>query len=230
MKDYTKLLELIEDIKRIGAECSENERQFVYKMIDDVLKSALNGSKEKAVASAAQENVGAAGQRRGRPKKSAGAATAQKAKGKRGRKRKLSVEPSAPDLVISGKPSIDNIRGFLETTGLSEYAVRTLFGIGEENVMKLYKSLGTDKKSQAQMNITLLSCLAGAIVSGRFIADLKQVREECRAFNVYDNNFPNNVKRHAEHVQFISKNVVELTEAGRGQLAQLVRTLTQQGA
>ncbi len=227
MKDYTKLLALIDDIKRIGAECTENERQFVYKMIEDVLKSTLNGSKEKAEGSTSQETstvkVG-----RGRPRK--GESEIEVQKSKRGRKKKL-AEPEVADFVISGKPSMDNIRGFLETTALSEYAVRSLFGIGEENVVKLYKTLGTDKKTKAQMNVVLLNCLAGAIISGRFVADLKQVREECRAFNVYDNNFTNNVKRHSEQVQFVSKNIVELTEAGRNELAQLVRDLTtEQGA
>ncbi|PIO47897.1 MAG: hypothetical protein CMR00_07850 [[Chlorobium] sp. 445] len=223
MKDYTKLLALIDDIKRISAECTENERQFVYKMIEDVLKSTLNGSKEKAEGSTGQETspvkIG-----RGRPRK--GESEIEVQKSKRGRKKKLLAESEVADFVISGKPNMDNIRGFLETTALSEYAVRSLFGIGEENVVKLYKTLGTDKKTKAQMNVVLLNCLAGAIISGRFVADLKQVREECRDFNVYDNNFTNNVKRHSEQVQFVSKNIVELTEAGRNELAQLVRVLT----
>jgi len=68
MKDYTKLLTLIEDIKRIGAECTDNEREFVYKMIGDVLKSALNGEKASmSVASSSGSEVMV--RRRGRPKK-----------------------------------------------------------------------------------------------------------------------------------------------------------------
>ncbi len=229
MKDYTKLLTLIEDIKRIGAECTDNEREFVYKMIADVLKSTLNG--ERAVASVEQSSESEVMvRRRGRPKKNESVAEPPKVKSKRGRKKKSSADDSALVSQLAGKPNMENIRSFLETTGLPEAAIHSLFAIGEERVERRYTSLGTDKKAQAQVNAVMLSCLANAIVCGRFIADLRQVREDCRALEAYDNNFTNNIKRHDAQIQFLSGDFVELTEAGKNELAQLVRTLSQTGA
>ncbi len=230
MKDYTKLLTLIEDIKRIGAECTDNEREFVYKMIGDVLKSTLNGEKEAPTLAGVSE---VAEKRRGRPKKSESAAEPPKVKGKRGRKKKSSVssvEDSALSNLLVGKPNLENIRSFLETTGLPESAIHSLFSISEEKVERRYTSLGTDKRAQAQVNAVMLSSLASAMISGGFIADLRKVREDCRTLNVYDSNFTNNVKRHSEQVQFLTGDFVELTEAGKNELAQLVRTLSQPGA
>jgi len=231
MKDYTKLLTLI-DIKRIGAECTDNEREFVYKMIGDVLKSTLNG--EKAVASAEQSRESEVMvRRRGRPKKNESVAEPPKVKGKRGRKKKSaasSAEDSTLSNLLAGKPNLENIRSFLETTGLPESAIHNLFAISEEKVERRYTSLGTDKRAQAQVNAVMLSCLAGAMISGRFIADLRKVREDCRTLNTYDSNFTNNVKRHSEQVQFLTEDFVELTEAGKNELAQLVKTLSQPGA
>jgi len=229
MKDYTKLLTLIEDIKRIGAECTDNEREFVYKMIGDVLKSALNSEKASmSVASSSGSEVMV--RRRGRPKKNESVAEPPKVKGKRGRKKKSLAEDSTLASLLAGKPNMENIRGFLETTGLSESAIHSLFAISDEKVERRYTSLGTDKKAQAQVNAVMLSSLAGAIVCGRFIADLRQVREDCRALEAYDNNFTNNIKRHSEQVQFLTQDFVELTDAGKNELAQLVRTLSQTGA
>mgnify|MGYP001039840395 CR=1 FL=1 len=229
MKDYTKLLTLIEDIKRIGAECTDNEREFVYKMIADVLKNTLNG--ERAVVSVEQSSESEVMvRRRGRPKKNESVAEPPKVKSKRGRKKKSSADDSALVSLLAGKPNMENIRGFLETTGLPEAAIHSLFAVSEEKVERRYTSLGTDKKAQAQVNAVMLSCLANAIVSGRFIADLRQVREDCRALEAYDSNFTNNIKRHDAQIQFLSGDFVELTEAGKNELAQLVRTLSQTGA
>lgn len=225
--NYTKLLALIEEIKRISAECSESERPFVFKMIEEVLRNEMMNGGQGAVSEPA---MAVAAHRVGRPKKSeseAEEAAPKMRRKKRGRK-KGSVSAVANKIEITGKPSMENIRAFLEANALSEMSVRSLFAIGEESVVRLYKTVGEEKKAKAQLNAVLLNALAGAIVSGRFLSNLKQVRNDCKEMAIYDNNFTNNIKRHEDLLQFLSKNVVELTDAGKQQLAELLKAMTTQ--
>lgn len=225
--NYTKLLALIEEIKRISAECSESERPFVFKMIEEVLRNEMMNGGQGAVSEPAMV---LAVHRGGRPKKSESEveeAASKTRRKKRGRK-KGSVSAVANKIEITGKPSMENIRAFLEANALSEMSVRSLFAIGEESVVRLYNTVGEEKKAKAQLNAVLLNALAGAIVSGRFLSNLKQVRSDCKEMGLYDNNFTNNIKRHEDLLQFLSKNVVELTDAGKQQLAELLKEMTMQ--
>ncbi|MCS7013288.1 MAG: hypothetical protein RMI34_12240 [Chloroherpetonaceae bacterium] len=223
--NYTRLLALIEDIKRIGAECSESERPFVFKMIEDVLKSEMmNGIKEAAAKPEVMPAV-----RRGRPKKSEVEIAAPKIKRKkRGRRKGSSAAVAGRKVEITGKPSIENVRAFLESAALTDVSVRSLFAIGEESVMRLYNNVGEEKKAKAQLNAVLLNCLAGALISGRFLGNLKQVRSDCKEMGIYDNNFTNNIKRHPELFRFLEKNVVELTDAGKQELVELIKMMNAQ--
>ncbi len=241
MRDYSKILPHLDGIKKIADKFDGQDREVVLKMLfEDAMTggATLRSTAGSAVANGELEMptqkrrgrppgrkkntdvvLKTAG-RRGRPPKAQATAFGRPKTGRRGRPPKAESIPT-----VKAAPSLNNVSDFLTRNGIAENTVLKLFAIGEESVMPVYESLGTDKKSQAQVRVMLLSCFAGAIATGQFIADLKAVREECKRFGVYDNNFPGNLSRQEETIKRVSKSQVELTAAGQDELANLLKSL-----
>ncbi len=241
MRDYSKILPHLDGIKKIADKFDGQDREVVLKML---FEDAMTGGatlKSTAASTVANAMVEMPAQkrrgrppgikkkvnlvlktpgRRGRPPKAKTAAFGRPKTGRRGRPPKAESIP-----LVKATPSLNNVSDFLTKNDITENTVRKLFAIGEESVMPVYESLGTDKKSHAQVRIMLLSCFAGAIATGQFRADLKAVREECKRFGVYDNNFPGNLSRQEETIKRASKSQIELTAAGQYELAILLKSL-----
>ncbi|MDX2128614.1 MAG: hypothetical protein SFU91_06220 [Chloroherpetonaceae bacterium] len=127
------------------------------------------------------------------------------------------------------KPSIENVRAFLNEFKLNDYAVRAFFAVGDSATLRVYTSLGTNVRTRAQIKAALLGCLAGAIETGDFRMSLKRIRQDCKDLGIYDSNFPSNIARaHEYFLDTGSKKDIELSDAGIIELASILKNFNEE--
>jgi hypothetical protein len=122
-------------------------------------------------------------------------------------------------------------RKFLEKYELTIADLNQLFYRDAEEFRPLYEDLKTTKSAESQIRIALLQALISGMKSGEFQFDGEVVRKECQTRKCYDvANFSANLKNNATLFDTFEKYekqspLIKLSEAGREQLAVLIRAL-----
>jgi pyruvate/2-oxoglutarate dehydrogenase complex dihydrolipoamide acyltransferase (E2) component len=119
-------------------------------------------------------------------------------------------------------------RKFLEKHGISISEINNLFYKEGTVIKPLYEDLKTTRMSEAQIRVTLLQALLSALSDGEFIAQVENVRTECRDRKSLDvANFAANYKNNDSLFDFnkYDKDTksLRLSENGRKELAQLIK-------
>jgi hypothetical protein len=145
--------------------------------------------------------------------------------------RKPTVEESAKAQDdIAERDLHTKARHFVKKYGVSMEELNNVFYKQDGQIHSLYEDLKTTRMSEGQIRIALLQALRTALTSGEFVAQVADVRAECNARKCYDqNNFAANFSKAAASFDFAkydkSVATVRLSEEGRRQLAELVKTL-----
>jgi hypothetical protein len=121
-------------------------------------------------------------------------------------------------------------RKFMEKYSVSISELNNLFYREGTAIMPLYENLKTTRMSEAQIRIALLQALHNALADGEFIAQVENVRTECRDRKSLDGpNFAANFKNNASLFDFDSytkeTKSLRLSEDGRKELAQMIKEL-----
>lgn len=134
----------------------------------------------------------------------------------------------AEDLQLKDLPI--KVRKFLEKQGLSIDHINELFYRENLELKTLYEDLKTTKTSESQIRLGLLSALQTALETGEFEFNGESVRQQCQLRKCYDAgnfiaNFKNNTKLFEGFSDYDKKAAIRLSEAGRKQLADLIKEL-----
>jgi hypothetical protein len=121
------------------------------------------------------------------------------------------------------------VRHFLKKNSLSIDLLRNLFYKEGDEILPLYDDLKTTRMAAGQIRIALLQALQSAFASGDFEADTEVVRRECIDRKCYDqSNFSANFKSSKDLFDDVydkTTKVLRLSEAGRKQLAEVIKDL-----
>ncbi|WP_263769455.1 hypothetical protein [Propionivibrio soli] len=121
-------------------------------------------------------------------------------------------------------------RKFMEKYSISISELNNLFYKEGAAIMPLYEDLKTTRMSEAQIRIALLQALHHGLGDGEFIAQIEDIRTECRDRKVLDGtNFAANFKNNKSLFDFdtYSKDTksIRLSEEGRKELADIIKEL-----
>lgn len=121
-------------------------------------------------------------------------------------------------------------RKFMAKYSISISELNNLFYKEGAAIMPLYEDLKTTRMSEAQIRIALLQALQHGLGDGEFVAQVEDIRTECRDRKVLDAaNFAANFKNNKSLFDFdtYSKNTksIRLSEEGRKELADIIKEL-----
>lgn len=121
-------------------------------------------------------------------------------------------------------------RRFMEKQSVSLEQLNNLFYKQGQQIKPLYEDLKTTRMSEGQIRIALLQALHSAIRTGDFDADVEAVRKQCTDRKCYDSpnfaaHFRNNKTLFAFDKYTKTTKTVRLSEAGRKELAQVIKEL-----
>ena len=120
---------------------------------------------------------------------------------------------------------------FLEKYGVGIGDINQIFYKEGTELLPLVDDLQTTKLAESQVRIALLQSLKSGLLTGEFAFDGEAVRTECQERKCYDRaNFAKNFKNNASLFEGFesydkSEPTVKLSEAGRKQLAALIKEL-----
>lgn len=121
-------------------------------------------------------------------------------------------------------------RKFMEKYSVSTGELNNLFYKEGQTIMPLYEDLKTTRMSEAQIRIALLQALHHGLGDGEFIAQVEDIRTECRDRKVLDGpNFSAIFRNNSSLFDFDSYNKdtksIRLSEEGRKELAEIIKEL-----
>lgn len=121
-------------------------------------------------------------------------------------------------------------RKFMGKYSVSIGELNNLFYKEGLSIMPLYEDLKTTRMSEAQIRIALLQALHHGLGDGEFIAQVEDIRTECRDRKVLDGaNFAANFKNNSSLFDFdnYSKETksIRLSEEGRKELSEIIKEL-----
>lgn len=118
-----------------------------------------------------------------------------------------------------------DVRAFLQTYGVPEETIGKLFLIEKNETRPVYK-ITTTKKSEAQIQLALLTALENAVQKqgNKFEFSIEKVREQCQSQKVYDRaNFKANFRNNKKLFKSLDdEEHVELSPEGQTELAEVI--------
>jgi hypothetical protein len=117
-----------------------------------------------------------------------------------------------------------DVRAVLSQYGVAEESIQKLFLTQGSEIRPIY-SIKTTKKSEAQMQVALLTALENALKpSGRFEFSIEDVRQRCISQKVYDSaNFATYFKSNSKLFEDLDdKEHVKLSPDGKSELAEAI--------
>ncbi len=207
--DYIKIFPLIPSIKKIANEFEGEEKKVVLEFL---LRDALSKTASEIVSESRQIAASNSTQTEIEPEN------------------KDAVEMPAKALSTQTHETLDTsaVEAFKKRQNVSHNDLEKLFLKKDEKIERLYATLNTTKKSEAQVRITLLKCLSNAIQNGQFSASMKDIVSECKEFGMYDKNFTKNLKSRQQLFTSPLNEQVHLSAEGEKELAVLIKELTLQ--
>lgn len=236
MIGYKKIAHLLPEILEAAEQAGEMRSEVLRALIDHALMTVeKNGMEEELAAVEVKEE--------GEPKKRGRQAKAEVVaeKKKRGRKPRAEKEKkkiangeatlertateSAP-IVEIGELPFDNVAAFMSAHQVAPDALKKLYAYTERGIVGKYMRLGTNKKSEAQVNAAVLRTIANALANGSFSASMDEVRQEYREFGILDTNVKANLERRRNLFSVLNfKERIELSDEGKKFAAELINAL-----
>ncbi|MCL5877254.1 MAG: hypothetical protein M1540_05525 [Candidatus Bathyarchaeota archaeon] len=122
------------------------------------------------------------------------------------------------------------LKAFIQQRGITEDTINKLFLRESGEIHPIYK-ITEKKRATAQIQVALLTAFENALATsnGAFEFSMKNARERCVDYNVYDgNDFIFNFKKCAGLFTNVDAEVVKLTPVGKDELANLIATVSKQ--
>ena len=116
---------------------------------------------------------------------------------------------------------------FFEAKGISIEHLNKLYYKDHEKILPLYEELGTNKTSETQVRIALLTAFENSFSNGDFEFSKATVRERCKLLKSWDaNNASNNYKNNKDFFDDIdSDDSIKLSTLGKDELAKVLKEL-----
>lgn len=121
-----------------------------------------------------------------------------------------------------------DVRAFLQQYNIPEDNIQKLFIMEGEEIRSVY-TIKTTVKSDAQIQLALLTSLENALKQGKFEFGIENVRARCKDRAVYDTiNFKTHFKNNKKFFKDLSNDEhVELSPDGKAELADIILEIIQ---
>lgn len=140
------------------------------------------------------------------------------------------VPPSdAPPASPVGVP--DAVKPFLTANGLTTDALEKVYHPTGPGAQLLASSMPGNGKASQLVSLSLLICVKHALESGRFVCNLKELRELAVHYDCYDSaNFSKNLKTNKSYYNPREKGAdLELSGPGRKRAGEIIKGLAAEG-
>ncbi len=232
MAGYKQIAHLLPEILETADKAGEMREEVLRVLIDHALANANASSTASVVTAETVEKEKKKHKKRG-PKPKAVKASKEEAEKeeKKKKKRKSSdakLERNAEEvspIVEIGELPFENVSEFMSKYQVSQDALKKLYGYTEQGIVGKYMELKTGKKSEAQVNATLLRTVANALANGTFSASIDEIKQEFKEFGILDTNIKVNLERRQNFFSvFDMKEKIELSEEGKQAAAELIKS------
>jgi hypothetical protein len=131
------------------------------------------------------------------------------------------------DSEISLKDFHIKTKKFFEAKGITIEHLNKLYYKDHEKLLPLYEELGTNKISETQIRIALLTAFENSFSNGDFEFSKTTVRERCKLLKSWDaNNASNNYRNNKDFFDDIdSDDSIKLSALGKDELAKVLKEL-----
>ncbi len=232
MAGYKQIAHLLPEILETADKAGGMREEVLRVLIDHALANAGASSPAPVVVTETVEKEKKTHKKRG-PKAKAVKAEKEVAEKeeKKKKKRKSSdakLERNAGEIspmVEIGELPFENVGEFMSKYQVSPDALKKLYAYTERGIVGKYMELRTSKKSEAQVNATLLRTVANALANGSFSASIDELKQEFKEFGILDTNIKVNLERRQNFFSvFDMKEKIELSEEGKQAVAELIKS------
>lgn len=131
------------------------------------------------------------------------------------------------DSEISLKDFHIKTKRFFEAKGITIEHLNKLYYKDNDKLLPLYEELGTNKISETQIRIALLTAFENSFSNGDFEFSKTTVRERCKLLKSWDtNNASNNYRNNKDFFDDIdSDDSIKLSTLGKDELAKVLKEL-----
>jgi len=231
MAGYKQIAHLLPEILETAEKAGEMREEVLRVLIDHALANASANSPAPVMMTETVEKEKKKHKKRG-PKAKAVKSSDEEAEKeeKKKKKRKSSdakLERNAGEsspIVEIGQLPFENISEFMGKYQVSPDTLKKLYGYTEQGIVGKYMELKTNKKSEAQVNATLLRTIANALANGSFSVSIDELKQEFKEFGILDTNIKVNLERRQNFFSvFDLKEKIELSEEGKQAAAELIK-------
>lgn len=237
MIGYKKIAHLLPEILEAAEQAGEMRNEVLRALIDHALMTVEKNGIEQEELAIAEVEEKPEPKKRGRRAKTEVVAEkkkpGRKPKAEKEKKKITSSETtlertpteSAP-IVEIGELPFDNVAAFMSAHQVAPDALKKLYAYTERGIVGKYMRLGTNKKSEAQVNAAVLRTIANALANGSFSASMDEIRQEYREFGILDTNVKANLERRKNLFSVLDfKERLELSDEGKKLAAELINAL-----
>lgn len=241
MVGYKQIAHLLPEILETADKAGEMREEVLRVLIDHALANA--GADGFASAAAAETLEKETKKQKKRVSKAVKASKEETQKEKNGRKSKEEKEEKkkkkrkssdvklerntgeASSIIEIGELPFENVGEFMAKYQVSPESLKKLYAYTEQGIVGKYVELRTNKKSEAQVNATLLRTVANALANGSFSASIDEIKQEFKEFGILDTNIKVNLERRQNLFSvFDLKERMELSEEGEQFVAELIKS------
>ncbi|MCS6989921.1 MAG: hypothetical protein NZM06_10445 [Chloroherpetonaceae bacterium] len=241
MAGYKKIAHLLPEILEAADQAGEKRNEVLRALIDHALMTVEKNGAFEAEPEIATVEAQPEQKRRGRKPKAKAETEEVVEKKRRGRKPKAEKEKKktvssasalertpveSAQVVEIGELPFDNVGQFMSAHQVGADALKKLYAYTERGIVGKYMRLGTNKKSEAQLNAAVLRIVANALANGSFSASIDEIKQEYKEFGILDTNVKTNLERRQNLFSvFNLQERLELNEDGKRFAAELIKSL-----
>ncbi len=228
MAGYKKIAHLLPEILETAKQAGKMRDEVLRALIDHALAKENDDYEVEVMPMSELELESVVGKRKRKVVKASKEETEKEKKKKKRKstdaKLERNVGETAP-IVEIGELPFENVGEFMTKYQVSSDMLKKLYAYTERGIVGKYMELKTNKKSEAQVNATLLRTVANALANGSFSASIDEIKQEFKEFGILDTNIKVNLERRQNLFSvFDMKEKIELSEEGKQAVAELIKS------
>lgn len=135
------------------------------------------------------------------------------------------TQEKSDDAEIESKDLHIKTRKLLDTKGIKMDLINKLYYKDNGKILPLYEDLATNKASETQVRISLLTAFENSFENGDFTFSKTAIKDKCKLLKCYDGNFSNNFKNNKDLFDDIEDEQIRLSTKGKDELANILQGL-----